>query len=79
MKLEVKLKPVVEEHLYYEKVTWRSFVGEKNGFCCGERGVLCLYDIAGIETFLVPGRQESSKSFARMKCFSKEAVEWIGM
>ena len=69
MQLEVKLKPVFEDHLYYQKVTWRSFVGKKNGSCCGEGGALCLYDIAGIETYLVPGRQESSKTFARRKCF----------
>ena len=69
MQLEVKLKPVFEDHLYYQKVTWRSFVGKKNGSCFGERGALCLYDIAGIATYLVPGRQESSKTFARRKCF----------
>ena len=78
MPLEVKLKPVTEDHLYYQKVTWRSFVGKKNGSCCGEGGALCPYDIAGIEIYLVPGRQESSKTFARRKCFSMEAVEWIG-
>ena len=79
MKLEVKLKPVFENHFYYEKVIWRNFVGKKLGSCCGESGALCLSDVAGVETFMVPGRQETSNTYAKRKCFPLDAVEWIGM
>ena len=79
MKLEVKLKPVFENHFYYEKVIWRNFVGKKLGSCCGESGALCLSDVAGVETFMVPGRQETSNTYAKRKCFPLDAVEWIGL
>ena len=79
MKLEVKLKPVFENHFYYEKVIWRNFVGKKLGSCCCESGALCLSDVAGVETFMVPGRQETSNTYAKRKCFPLDAVEWIGM
>ena len=79
MKLEVKLKPVFENHFYYEKVIWRSFVGKKLGSCCGESGALCLSDVAGVETFMVPGRQETSNTYAKRKCFPLDAIEWIGL
>ena len=79
MKLEVKLKPVFENHFYYEKVIWRNFVGKKLGSCCGESGALCLSDVAGTETFMVPGRQETSNTYAKRKCFPLDAVEWIGL
>ena len=64
MPLEVKLKPVTEDYHYYQKVTWRGYVGKKNGTCCGEMGALCLYDLAGMETYLVPGRNPR-KRFSR--------------
>ena len=79
MKLEVKLKPVFENHFYYEKVIWRNFVGKKLGSCCGESGALCLSDVAGVETFMVPGRQETSNTYAKRKCFPLDAIEWIGL
>ena len=79
MKLEVKLKPVFENHFYYEKVIWRNFVGKKLGSCCGESGALCLSDVAGTETFMVPGRQETSNTYAKRKCFPLDAIEWIGL
>ena len=79
MKLEVKLKPVFENHFYYEKVIWRNFVGKKLGSCCGESGALCLSDVAGVETFMVPGRQETSNTYAKRKCLPLDAVEWIGL
>ena len=79
MKLEVKLKPVFENHFYYEKVIWRNFVGKKLGSCCGESGALCLSDVAGVETFMVPGRQETSNTYAKRKCLPLDSVEWIGL
>ena len=79
MKLEVKLKPVFENHFYYEKVIWRNFVGKKLGACCGEGGALCLSDVAGVETFMVPGRQETSNTYAKRKCLPLDSVEWIGL
>ena len=79
MKLEVKLKPVFENHFYYEKVIWRNFVGKKLGSCCGESGALCLSDVAGVETFMVPGRQETSNTYAKRKCLPLDVVEWIGL
>ena len=79
MKLEVKLKPVFENHFYYEKVIWRNFVGKKLGSCCCESGALCLSDVAGVETFMVPGRQETSNTYAKRKCLPLDVVEWIGL